>query len=333
MKWWWVLVFLGAIIVGALVIYRLFHAKTKPLVSPAVNKILEKPFDKYSIGNLSKRSFSSQITLDDAVATTSAYIVYKFHFGSDHKKITGLAHIPNSCDAQNQCPTIVQFRGYVDVDNYQPGVGTRKSAEVFATNGFISLAPDFLGYGGSDNPSANVFEARFETYITALNLLAGVGSLPQVDANRVGIWGHSNGGQIALTVLEIMGNKGQRYPTVLWAPVSKPFPYSILYYTDEADDKGKALRKELAKFEQDYDVFSFDLTRYLNNISAPVQLHQGTADDAVPLKWSQDLVKSLQDLAKDITYYEYPGADHNLSGAWNLVVQRNIEFFHKHFAN
>ncbi len=316
------ILFLAVLSASAGIVYSLFN-RSKGDNSPVISKILEKPFDKYTIENLSKRSFSSQITLDEAVATTSAYTVYKFHFDSDHKNITGLAHIPNDCP----CPVIVQFRGYVDVENYQPGVGTRKSAEVFATNGFISLAPDFLGYGGSDNPSVNVFEARFETYITALNLLAGVGSLPQVDANRIGIWGHSNGGQIALTVLEVLGDKRQRYPTVLWAPVSKPFPYSILFYTDEADDRGKALRKELAKFEQDYDVFQYDLTRYLDNIAAPIQLHQGTADDAVPLKWSQDLVKLLKDLDKDITYYEYSGADHNLSGSWNQVVQRNIDFF------
>lgn len=303
--------------------------KTDKIVSPVVSKILEKPFDKYSIENLGKRSFSSQIILDEANATESAYTVYKFHFDSDHKKVTGLAHIPNVCDAEKKCLTIVQFRGYIDVDIYEPGMGTKRSAEVFAQNGFISLAPDFLGYGDSDNPSNNVFEARFETYTTALNLLSGVGSLSQVDPDRVGIWGHSNGGQIALTVLEILGEKGLGYPTALWAPVSKPFPYSILYYTDEADDKGKALRHELAEFESDYDVFNYDLTRHLDRINSPMQLHQGESDEAVPQRWSDELVDRLKNDQKDISYYTYPNADHNMLGSWVIVINRSIEFFRK----
>ena len=51
--------------------------------------------------------------------------------------------MPEKCP----CPVIIQFRGYVERSIYQPGAGTKKTAEVFAKNGFISLAPDFLGYG------------------------------------------------------------------------------------------------------------------------------------------------------------------------------------------
>ena len=143
-----------------------------------------------------------------------------------------------------------------------------------------------------------------------------------------------------MTVLEI---SQKEYPTVLWAPVSKPFPYSILYYTDEAEDKGKLLRKKLAKFEQDYDVDLYSLTNYLDRITAPLQIHQGTADEAVPQKWSDEFIKgfkiknfpakrdpALQEKLK-ISYYLYPGADHNLVGAWDRVVRRDVEFFRRYF--
>ena len=113
----------------------------------------------------------------------------------------------------------------------------------------------------------------------------------------------------------------------LWAPVTKYFPYSILYYMDEADDKGKGLRKVLAKFEADYDVDKFTLTNYLDRLVGPIQFHQGTADDAVPLAWSNDFVDKVKKLDKDITYYTYPGADHNMLGSWNTVVERDVAFF------
>lgn len=299
-------------------------------ISP-LSKMLEKPLEKYSILRLSGRVFTgSQIVLDQATATTSAYTVYTFHFLSDNKKVTGVAHVPYG----KNLPIIVQFRGYVDREKYYPGEGTQRSAEVYATNGFISLAPDFLGYGGSDMPSTDVFEERFETYTSALNLLASVKTLPMADPSKIGIWGHSNGGQIVLTVLEILGqarlSAGRQVPAVLWAPVSKPFPYSILYYTDDVPDHGKLLRKKLAAFEQNYDTEKYSLTNYVDRIIGPVQLHQGTADASVPLAWSDALAKELEASNSAVNYFVYPGADHNMVPSWNTVVARDVTFFAKY---
>jgi dipeptidyl aminopeptidase/acylaminoacyl peptidase len=317
--------FLIGVIIGILFSVGTYYGKrelqnyiaSQATISP-LGKIFERPLDKYTILALSSRKFTgSQIVLDTPIATTSAYTAYKFHFYSDNKKVTGLAHIPNG---KGPYSVIVQFRGFIDPKNYVPGAGTQHSAEVYAANGFISLAPDFLGFGGSDNPSSDVFEERFETYTTALNLLASVKSLPMADSSKVGIWGHSNGGQIALTALEVLGRP---IPATLWAPVSKPFPYSVLYYTDEAPDHGKALRRELADFEQNYDAEKYSLTNYLDRITGPVLLHQGTDDNAVPVAWSDALSKAL----KNVEYVTHPGADHDMNGAWNTVVGQDMKFF------
>lgn len=315
MKWGiWLLIVLslGVIGWGGWWIYR--HRQEVP---KQVNQFADipRPLDKYTIDNLSKRSYDSNVILDEPTATTAAYTVYKFHFDSDGKNVTGLAHVPQKCP----CSVIVQFRGYVEHDVYQPGFGTAPSARVFAQNGFISLAPDGLGYGGSDNPSSDVFEERFQTYTTALNLLAAA---EKFGNGKVGIWGHSNGGQQALTILEI---SGKTYPTVLWAPVSKPFPWSILYFTDDIPDHGKALRKVTANFEQTYNAELYSLTNYLDRIQAPIQLHQGGNDGTVPQKWSDDLAKNL----KKVDYFVYPTAGHSMEGSWDTVISRNIEFFRK----
>ena len=343
-------VVIGAMLIVAGAFFKpafLKRISSASVVSP-IGKVLEKPLEKYTINALSGRKFSgSDIVLDDALATESAYTVYAFHYISDGptssgglrgagKKVTGVAHLPAGRQVfqggkSEKFPVIVQFRGYVDREKYVPGEGTKRSAEVFARNGFISLAPDFLGYGGSDMPSGDIFEERFQTYTAALNLLASVHTLPMADADRVGIWGHSNGGHIALTVLEILHRS---VPAVLWAPVSKPFPYSILYYTDEADDHGKLLRLALSTFEKDYDTELYSLTRYLDRIVGPLQLHQGSADEAVPQRWSDELAKRLEPTVHDMKYYVYPGADHNMAGppagAWNTVVARDVAFFTVH---
>ncbi len=321
----WVIVGL-VLIVGAGIGFFLW-TKYQPRVVSPLGKFIEKPLDKYTIVNLSKRKYTdTQIILDDPVATTAGHTVYPFYFTSDNKKVTGLAHVPNTPAPTGGFPVIVQLRGYVDREKYTPGEGTKHSGEVYADNGFLTVAPDFLGYGGSASPSAQVFEERFETYTTALNLIASVKTLPMANPSKIGIWGHSNGGQIALTVLEILGNS---IPTALWAPVSKPFPYSILYYTDDFDDQGKALRRALAKFEDNYDVELYSLTNYLDRIAASLQIHQGTADESVPVIWSDTLVKTLKDKEKNVTYFTYSGADHNLMPGWNVVVSRDIAFFQK----
>lgn len=291
----------------------------------------EKPLEKYTIEHLNTPiREATNIVFDEAIATTSAYTKYHFHYLSDGKRVTGLATLPQPITpySVDDYPVIVQFRGYVDRDIYMTGIGTQRSAEVYAESGFVTFAPDFLGYGGSDMPTGTIFEERFQTYTTARDLINALPSVPFIDPTKVGLWGHSNGGHIAITVLEALQ---QPLPTTLWAPVTKPFPYSILYFTDELDDEGKFLRKELAAFETDYDVNDYSLTKHIDRLYGPILLHQGTADDAVPINWNNEFVEALKAANKEVTYYTYPGADHNMLGAWDTVVSRDIEFFTEQF--
>ncbi len=280
-----------------------------------------KPLDKYSFENLRNNEFKgSEITFGNIIKDAETYISKLFYYYSDSKKVSGLANIPKN--VQNP-PVIIMLRGYVDQKIYTTGEGTKRAGEVFARNGFLTLAPDFLGYGESDNPSENSIEERFETYTTVLNLLASI-----KPNNKIGIWAHSNGGQIAFSILAITGKS---YPTVLWAPVTKPFPYSILYYTDDFEDHGKKLRKIVADFEKDYDIEKYTFTSYKELINAPIELHQGGSDQAVPQRWSDQFAAEMKKKDKNISYFTYPGDDHNFAkGSWNLVVQRNIAFFRHH---
>ena len=142
-----VLIIVGLTIAGASG-YALFGPRQSESVLSPITQVVERPLDKYTIDNLTRRlGLASMITLDEAIATTSAYTAYLFHYTSDGKKVTGLAHIPVSASEQHKAPVIVQFRGYVDQAQYVPGMGTKRSAEVLAGNGYISLAPDFWDMG------------------------------------------------------------------------------------------------------------------------------------------------------------------------------------------
>lgn len=298
--------------------------------------IIEKPLEKYSFDNLRKASFSpSVISLGDPLKDEKDFASYTFYYLVDGKKVSGLLNLPKK---PGTYPIIVLFRGFVEKDAFTTGEGTRRTAEYLAQNGFVTLAPDFLGYGDSEKGSDDGLEDRFLTYTTGLTLLSSLKNLDKTlqatesgtivaDTEKVGLWGHSNGGHIALALL---GITGKVYPTVLWNPVSKPFPYSILYFTDEYDDHGKALRKLVADFENEYDIEKYSPTNYYKYITAPLQVDQAVDDEAVPIKWSDQLYEELKRLDKDVVYSTYPGENHNFqNGSWPEVVKKTGDFFKK----
>lgn len=366
-----------AISVGLFLIFRQ-DKYISPLTESGL-EVVEKSLTKYSFEQLKTAKIQpSQIKIGKKIKEETDFASYIFIYCIDSKyiskdikeptsnasdddclpggKVSGLINIPTK---SGKYPVIVMFRGFVPRENFTTGEGTRRTAEEFARSGFITLAPDFLGFGESDAGAVDSIEDRLQTYPTALTLFASVPNLPtaleelneniststaefestsekeseksvdfedvKVNIENVGIWGHSNGGHISLSILAILGKS---IPTVLWNPVTKPFPYSILYFTDEFEDEGKALRKIVADFEQEYDVFEYSPSKYYGWITAPIQLHQALDDEAVPVRWSDQFANSMEEMDKDIEYFKYPGENHNFNlGKWEQAVERSIEFY------
>jgi len=302
----------------------------------------ERILQKYSIENLSQGDLGEvNIRIIDTIEEKDEYISYLFEmefdpaFDGKTKTTTGQINIP---DESRSYPMVIMLRGYVDQSIYQTGTGTSSAASVFVRNGYITIAPDFLGYGGSDENAANIFESRFQTYTATLALVDSLESLQTPinqnlgywDGRNVFIWAHSNGGQIAITALEAGGFD---YPSTLWAPVTAPFPYSILYYTIDSIDGGKFIRRELAEFESSYNTDDFSISNHANRIRAPMQIHQGRADSAVPYEWNRKFTDLLRENSVEVEYFEYPEADHNLRPNWDEAVMRDLEFFRSKMIN
>lgn len=307
MKWW-----VYSAVILSLVTAAWWQLRLKEVeISPQGEVRVELPYAKYSFKRLAERGgVASPIEINENM----------FYYVSEGRKISGLVVKPEG----ESRGIVIMARGYVDKEIYETGVGTRKAASYYASQGYTVYAPDFSGYGESDPEDENPMGARLVKPVEILDLIASVdGDEP------IYLWGHSNGGQIMLSVAEILGKRSDSRVKglTLWAPVTKPFPYSILYYTDEAEDQGKYLRKLIAKFEQDYDVFDYSLDHYWDWIQMPLLLHQGTADEAVPHKWSTELAKQLSDKEKNVVYQLHPGTDHNMVPVWDNVVKSDVTFF------
>jgi len=304
----------------------------KKILSPFTNRQLIKenksgPLEKYDFENLKERAFvGSEIKLEKIIKEQDRYISWLFSYLSSGKKVTGMLNVPLTPESKKM-PVIVMLRGYADDEIYFTGLGTRRAAEKFAQAGFVTLAPDFLGFGGSDSASADALEARFTRPMTILNLLASISSLDFVNIDHVFLWGHSNGGQIALSVLEITQ---ANFPTTLWAPVTIGFPESILTYMNDyenLDELGKQVYDQVQDFCLNYDEKKFSIASYFDKIAGPIQIHQGGADAWVDHKETKKFVEKMKTLNKKIDYNYYLNSDHNLKQNWGEVAEKDIKFF------
>lgn len=354
--------------------YLSFFAFIRPetqIIEQIKDNLQEKelPLKKYSIPNLAAEAKENQkiypeieiVKLLNEDDLESSVDIYLFKYRSQGKTISGTINISReiltSSEPIEDLPIIVMIRGYVPLEIYYPGNGTKNAAKVLAENAFITIAPDYLGFGESDPETEDPWENRFVKIKNTADLILTLRQnntliLPKPTTDltassaatknikltfnheKMAIWGHSNGGQIAVTTLEVLG---ENIPTSLWAPVLAPFPYSVLYFSDEDLDEGKEARKFVALFEEDYDVFDFSLTQHLDLLNAKLQIQHGSNDDSALPVWTTDFLAKVELENKkrrennlkeiEIDHYQYPGAGHNLEGAWNTAIQKDLLFF------
>jgi hypothetical protein len=310
------------------------------------------PYLKYAIPALRQYPLSaSQIVLEEETKKTATSTQYIFSYTTLNKRMTGQLHLPTTTAPETGYPVILMARGWAPAETYRSGIGTEPAAQYFAEHGYATIAPDFFGFGESDPEPSDSWEARFIKPINILELLTSIkeystimplsatdsANIPaatlqldttklQLNPTKIGFWGHSNGGQILLSVLEALDTP---VPTSLWAPVTAPFPYSLLYFSDESDDEGKELRKWLSLFEKEYDVFEFSVTQHLDLLHSPLQIQHGTADTSALVDWSDALNEKLATRAGELSfsYYRYPGVDHNMRPRWSDAVAQDLKFF------
>ncbi len=313
-----------------------YFLNQKPeIVSPLVTsfkKNLPSPetdqYSQYSFEILAQKIFEpGVIKVGPATRKEKNFTTHVFTYQSDGKTISGMINVPAG---QGKFPVIVLLRGYADQKTYHIGLGTERSANSLAEHGFLTLAPDFLGYGNSDFEDQNILLVRFYRPVEVLNLLASLASLPQADSGKIGLWGHSNGGQIALSILEITGKP---YPTSLWAPVSLGFPESVTVYLGEQEEVGNPVKERVEEFLKDNDPKKFSIAEYFHQIKAPFAVHQGAADELIKVEWTRSLVERLKKQGLAVDFFLYPRENHNFNlyqSTGDLLRQRDLDFFNKY---
>jgi dienelactone hydrolase len=233
------------------------------------------------------------------------YITYP----SDGLTIHGFVNVPVG---KGPFPVIIALHGYIPASEYKTRDYSTRYADMLAQNGYIVLHPNMRNFPPStlvdtlDLPDIVTPESNNLAGYTVdvLNLLALVrkqagqaGIFKNADLGRLGIWGHSIGGGIALRVLSIVP---EIKAALLIAAVSQR------YLMENAG----------------YNIFDLSVSQ------AAFNLHHGDADTKVPPAWTKILNQQLLDLGKKVEYFTYPGQPHTFFGQNDsLFMKRMTDFF------
>ena len=141
--------------------------------------------------------------------------------------------------------------------------------------------------------------------------------------------GHSMGGGVAQNVLVVEPDLVKA--AVLFAPVSADVRDNFERWTKRRPEVVKVIVERHGEPQDDPEFWqNLSPLNFLERIEAPVLIHHGTADDDVPLEWSERLNEALQNSKKDVTFHVYEGEPHEFAAAWPEVMRRSLEFFNAH---
>ncbi len=291
------------------------------------------------IATMRKRAYpGSDLAIEQTLAAGGGYNQYIASYTSDGLKIYGLLTVPQGEKPANGWPVIIFNHGYIPPEQYRTTERYVAYVDGFARNGFIVFKPDYRGHGKSEGkPEGAYYSSAYA--IDVLNAVSSIKKFKDADPSRIGMWGHSMGGNITLRVMVVSKDVKA---SVIWSGVVGTYEELLTKWrrttpwqpsAREIESHITSIRQNLIqKYGSPSANFAFwqaiDPRYHLTDISGPLQLHQGLADEEVPVLFSEHLRDDLVKLGKTVEYYTYSGEDHNISGpGFAVAMERSIEFF------
>jgi len=277
----------------------------------------------YTIYNLRARPYGGgQIEMLKTLEENDIFTRYEIRYLSDGLKIYGFLNVPKGA---GPFPIIIMLHGYwrssmPTVLGYASDV-----ADIFAAQGYIVLHPNMRGYPPSDDGD-NLY--RVGLAVDVLNLIALVkgqagqsGPLENADPARIGLWGHSLGGGVAIRV----------------ATISEDIKAMVLYSAISGDERKNAelfygLTEEQiyqTEMETPPDVMAYiSPLNYFDKINASVKLYHSLNDDVVPSAWAMETCDEMKANDIDIDCIYYITADHTFSSGFQTDFRDTmLDFF------
>lgn len=313
----------------------------RPNTSTSVTTAVKNLTNPLSIESMRQRDYpGSPVTLEETLTPEKTYARYIASYISDGLKIYALLLIPNGLVPRGGWPVIILNHGYITPERYTPDGNYIAYADAFAKAGYIVFKPNYRGNGNSEGrPTSTYFAPDY--IIDDLNAIASIKKYLLANPEKIGVWGHSMGGNI--TLKDVVINRKDIKAAVIWSGVVAPIE-DIMFnwqnrvaYKPNLEDlrlrnQNKALLVKIYKSPAENPTFwnSVDPNSYLSDITSPIQVDVGLADSQVPPDFSTGLYGRLKTLGKSVEYYEYKGSNHDISQSFDLAMERTIVFFNRY---
>jgi dipeptidyl aminopeptidase/acylaminoacyl peptidase len=310
-----------------------------PSVAPtrAVVTAAEPVLNPLAIDAMRQRDYpGSDLTIEQTLAPGANYQRFIASYRSDGLKIFGLLTVPNGSRPSTGWPVIIFNHGYIPPQQYRTTERYVAYVDAFARAGYIVFKSDYRGHGSSEGQPSSAYGSPAYT-IDVLNAVTTLQRYPAADPNRIGMWGHSMGGNLTLRALVI---DPRIKVAVIWAGVTATYQDILENWHPPPGSgpppsaQGNWRQSWLAEYgtpEQNPGFWdSISPMAYLGDITAPIQIDHGTADVEVPLAFSQKLADQLRAKGKLVEFYTYPGSDHNIAQGFSLAMARSVAFFNRY---
>ena len=293
--------------------------------------------DQYFIENLRRLTpQGKQLKIEKLLSRNSSYQKFLISYRSGDLTVSGVMNVPRGKIPEGGFPVLILNHGLIHPDIYFSGRGSKREQDFFARRGYITIHPDYRGYGTGDekfvcDPTLSWTKegCRHDFYTGyTQDVSALIDALKEIkpkfiDLSRMGMWGHSMGGGMAARVM-VLRPEIRAY--VLFAPISadvednfyelKPGEANLLYKTYGAP--GAEIYKKISPLS------------YFSEVSSPVQLHHGLADKDVPIEFSEKMYDALKSYGKKVEFFKYAGEAHEFGDAWQVAAERALQFFDKY---
>ena len=222
-------------------------------------------------------------------------------------------------------PVIVYLYGgpHAQVVNNQWGGNRGLLMQHWVSKGYVVFSIDNRG----SNYRGKAFEepiykamgsVEVDDQVTGVKFLH---TLPYVDKERIGVYGHSYGGYMTLMSMFKAGDYFKA--GVSGAPVTTWRLYDT-HYTE----------RYMGNPNTDSDAYdASSVFPYAQDLKGPLLIYHGMADDNVLFTHSTKLYKHLQDMGKPFEVMDYPGKKHSIRGKQTGIhlYHTITNFFDRHF--
>ncbi len=204
---------------------------------------------------------------------------------------------------------------------------THGDNQALAELGFIVVCIDGIGTPSRSKAFHEGAYAADPADNTLPDQVAGIkqlaGRYPFIDLDRVGIWGHSGGGNATATAM-------LRYPDFFKVGISESGNHDQRQYEDDWAEKWAGLEVVKPDGASNYDGQANQ--NYARNLKGHLLLAHGTMDDNVPLNNTLLLVDALEKANKDFDLVLFPNAHHGYGEASQYMMRRRWDYFSRYLA-